>query len=647
LSKLTIEQLPLAGKRVFVRADLNAPLGGGTVADDTRLRAVIPTLRLALDRGAAVVLASHLGRPKGGPDPKLSLEPVAERLGELLARPVPLAPDCVGEATRAQAQAVKAGELLLLENLRFHPEEEKNDDGFARQLAELADCYVNDAFAAAHRAHASIEAITHHLQPAAAGLLMQQELSALGRILEAPERPLVAVLGGAKVSDKVTLVEHLVGKVDALVIGGGMAFTFLRALGHAVGRSLVEPDRIETARSALEQARRRGVQLALPVDAVVADGLDSSSGRAVGIRQIPDDQMGLDIGPRTIEQFTAVLAKATDGRLREAALRRGHGGHRARGGGGGGLQRHRRWRYDRRRQRRRGQRQDRLHLDRRRRLPRIPRGTNAPRRGRSHGGRVMRTPLVIGNWKMFGTLAEARPLASGVRDGLKRFKGVDVVMCPPFTALAAVGEIVQGTAIGLGAQNCHWEASGAHTGEIAPPMLVELGCRVVLIGHSERRREMGETDELVNKKIVGALAHGLVPVLCVGETAEERRQGLTFTTVEGQLRASLAGLDTAAVARLVVAYEPVWAIGTGVNATPQQAAEVHGYVRGLVSELASKEVAQGLRVLYGGSVKADNVDALLAEGEIDGALVGGASLNAQGFVSIVKKAARGAATRGE
>jgi phosphoglycerate kinase len=310
LSKLTIEQLPLAGKRVFVRADLNAPLGGGTVADDTRLRAVIPTLRLALDRGAAVVLASHLGRPKGGPDPKLSLEPVAERLGELLARPVPLAPDCVGEATRAQAQAVKAGELLLLENLRFHPEEEKNDDGFARQLAELADCYVNDAFAAAHRAHASIEAITHHLQPAAAGLLMQQELSALGRILEAPERPLVAVLGGAKVSDKVTLVEHLVGKVDALVIGGGMAFTFLRALGHAVGRSLVEPDRIETARSALEQARRRGVQLALPVDAVVADGLDSPSGRAVGIRQIPDDQMGLDIGPRTIEQFTAVLAKA-------------------------------------------------------------------------------------------------------------------------------------------------------------------------------------------------------------------------------------------------------------------------------------------------------------------------------------------------
>jgi phosphoglycerate kinase len=310
LPKLSIEHLPLAGRRVFVRADLNAPLEGGAVSDDTRLRAVLPTLRFALDAGAAVVLASHLGRPKGGPDPKYSLRPVAEHLASLLGRPVPLAPDCVGEPTRAQARALQAGEILLLENLRFHPEEEKNDDGFARQLAELADCYVNDAFAAAHRAHASIEAITRHLQPAAAGLLMQQELGALGRILEAPERPLVAVLGGAKVSDKVALVEHLVSKVDALLIGGGMAFTFLRALGHDVGRSLVEPDRIETARAALEAARRRGVQITLPVDAVVAAGLDSPAGRVVGIRQIPANEMGLDLGPLTVDRFAAVLKSA-------------------------------------------------------------------------------------------------------------------------------------------------------------------------------------------------------------------------------------------------------------------------------------------------------------------------------------------------
>ena len=310
MRKLTIQQLDLAGKRVFLRADLNAPLEEGAVSDDTRVRAVVPTLEHALGAGASVVLASHLGRPRGGPDPRYSLRPVAERLGALLGRAVPLASDCVGPETAAQAQALKPGDVLLLENLRFHPEEEKNDDDFARALAGLADCYVNDAFAAAHRAHASIAAITRHLQPAAAGLLMQRELEALARILESPERPLVAVLGGAKVSDKVALVESLLDRVDALVIGGGMAFTFLRALGHDVGRSLVETDRVETARGALEAARRRSVQVSLPVDTVVADGPDSPAGRPVGVREIPSAQMGLDIGPLTVDRFTAVLQGA-------------------------------------------------------------------------------------------------------------------------------------------------------------------------------------------------------------------------------------------------------------------------------------------------------------------------------------------------
>jgi phosphoglycerate kinase len=310
LAKLTIGELDLAGRRVFVRADLNAPLDHGAVTDDTRLRAVVPTLQHALKAGASVVLASHLGRPKGKATAEFSLRPVAERLEALLGQRMELAPDCVGPETSAKARALAPGQVLLLENLRFHKEEEANDDGFARSLAELADCYVDDAFAAAHRAHASIAAITKHLQPAAAGLLMQQELTALGRILESPERPLVAILGGAKVSDKITLVEHLLEKVDALLVGGGMAFTFLEALGHAVGRSLVERDQVETARRTLDAARRRGVALVLPLDAVVADGLDSPRGRAVGIREIPADQMGLDIGPRTVERFTAALSGA-------------------------------------------------------------------------------------------------------------------------------------------------------------------------------------------------------------------------------------------------------------------------------------------------------------------------------------------------
>jgi triosephosphate isomerase len=258
----------------------------------------------------------------------------------------------------------------------------------------------------------------------------------------------------------------------------------------------------------------------------------------------------------------------------------------------------------------------------------------------------MRKPLCIGNWKMYGTLAEARPLATGVRDGLRRVKDVEVVLCPPFTALSAVGEIVAGSSLELGAQNCHPELSGPHTGEIAPPMLAELGCRFVILGHSERRREMGETDELINRKVRSVLSQGLTPILCVGETAEERRQGLTFTTVEGQLRAGLAEVAADAIGSVVLAYEPVWAIGTGANATPGQAGEVHGYLRGLLSELASKDAASAIRIVYGGSVKPENAEALAAEPEIDGALVGGASLNAQAFVTIVKNTARAGAVRG-
>src|SRR3989475_2763149 len=293
-----------------MRADPNVPLDRGAVTDETRLRAVVPTLQHALKASAAVVLASHLGRPKGRVAPEFSLRPVAERLEALLGQRVELAPDCVGPETRARAHALQPGEVLLLENLRFHPEEEANDDRFARSLAALADCYVNDAFAAAHRAHASIAAITKHLQPAAAGLLMQQELAALGRILESPARPLVAVLGGAKVSDKLALVEHLLERVDALLVGGGMAFTFLTALGHTVGRSLVEPGQVDTARRALEAARGHGVALVLPIDAIVAGGLDRGAGRAGRNRERPAGQMGLDIGPRTVERFAGALKTA-------------------------------------------------------------------------------------------------------------------------------------------------------------------------------------------------------------------------------------------------------------------------------------------------------------------------------------------------
>jgi phosphoglycerate kinase len=312
--KLSIKDLDLPGKRVFIRVDFNVPLENGAIADDTRIRASLPTIKYALERGATAVLASHLGRPKGKPDPQLSLRPVASRLSELIGRTVGFADDCVGEvATRTVEYVRESGDNVgLLENLRFHPEEEKNDPAFARKLASLADLYVNDAFGAAHRAHASVEAITRLLPRAAAGLLMEKELQYLGRALESPDRPFVAILGGAKVSDKLEVIENLLGKVDRLLIGGAMAYTFLKSRGVPIGRSLVEDDKLDAARALEAHARTRKVRLELPVDHVVADRV--GTGAAHEVLQVGDgrigDRIGVDIGPATIKAYEAHIVDA-------------------------------------------------------------------------------------------------------------------------------------------------------------------------------------------------------------------------------------------------------------------------------------------------------------------------------------------------
>src|SRR5437773_440982 len=279
MAKLSIKDLDLARKRVFIRVDFNVPLKDGRIADDTRIRASLPTIELATTRGATVVLASHLGRPKGKPSPQLSLQPVGTHLSEVLGKPVAFADDCIGDGPRRLVDTAQqsGGGVVLLENLRFHPEEEKNDPEFAKALASLADEYVNDAFGAAHRAHASVEAITRFFPRAAAGLLMERELRYLGHALESPERPFVAILGGAKVSDKLEVIRNLLGKVDCLVIGGAMAYTFLKSRGVPIGRSLVEDDRLEAARKLERLAAERHVGFELPHDHVVADRVEAGA----------------------------------------------------------------------------------------------------------------------------------------------------------------------------------------------------------------------------------------------------------------------------------------------------------------------------------------------------------------------------------
>jgi phosphoglycerate kinase len=312
MNKLTIQDLELRGKRVFIRVDFNVPLKDGVVTDDTRILETLPTLKLAMEKDGRLVLASHLGRPKGGPDAKYSLKPAARRLQELLGKSVGFAADCVGADAETKSKALKDGDVLVLENVRFHPEEEKNDEAFSKQLAALCDgVFVCDAFGSAHRAHASVVGITKFVKQAVAGLLMEKEIAYLGKAVSNPTRPFVAILGGAKVSDKIEVVENLMKIADAMLIGGGMAYTFLKAQGFGIGKSLVEEDKIDLAKRILAGSKQKNFKFLLPVDNVIAPEFKADApAKVVDSNAMPTDQMGLDIGPKTVEAYKAEIAKA-------------------------------------------------------------------------------------------------------------------------------------------------------------------------------------------------------------------------------------------------------------------------------------------------------------------------------------------------
>ncbi len=661
MNKLTINDLDLRSKRVFIRVDFNVPLKDGVITDDTRIRETLPTLRLAIQKGGRLIIASHLGRPKGSHDSKFSLFPVAKKLETLIGKPVRFASDCAGPVPESKSKTLGDGEILLLENVRFHAEEEKNDETFSRQLAALCDgLFICDAFGSAHRAHASVVGITRFVKQSAAGLLMEKELTYLGKALTNPARPFVAILGGAKVSDKIEVVENLMNIADATLIGGGMAYTFFKAQGLPIGKSLVEDDKLDLARQLLANAKQNNVKLLLPVDHIIAPEFKAAApATTVDISATPTDQMGLDIGPKTAALFAAEISRAktivwngpmgvfemppfANGTLqvaRAVAAATSAGATSIVGGGDSVAAVHQSGVADRISHISTGGGAS-LEFLAGAKLPGVEALTDKPvEKAARVGARITRRRVIAGNWKMYKTQMETEVFFSALSMLVDGITQCDIVIAPPFTALHVAAAAARGSQIAIAGQDVFWEKEGAFTGEISPQMLVEAGCRYVIIGHSERRQFFGETDETVAKKTKTSLAAGLTPIVCIGEMLHHREAGTTEQVCRTQFLDGPGSLTPSEFSRILIAYEPVWAIGTGKTATPEIAADVHRLIRKCVAEKFTAAHASALRILYGGSVKPDNIQGLMAQEEIDGALVGGASLDAKSFASIVRDCA--------
>ena len=639
MDKKTVRDLDVAGKKVLVRVDFNVPLNDkGEITDDTRITASLPTIQYLLEQKAAVILMAHLGRPKGQVKPELSLAPVAKHLGKLLGKKILFAPDCVGEAVQAAASKLKPGHILLLENLRFHKEEEKNDMEFAEKLASLADLYVNDGFGVSHRAHASVEGVTHFL-PAAAGFLLEKEIQYVGQAVTNPLHPFVAIIGGAKVSDKIGVISNLLDKVDTLLIGGGMANTFLAAQGYKMGKSLVEEDKLDLAKELLAKAKKNKVNMLLPTDLVMAAAFAPDAEHVTeNVKNLNQAYMALDIGAETSKAYAEALAdakmivwngpmgvfemdafcKGTEAVAKAVAKSRAT----SIVGGGDSVAAI-----------------EKLGLAKR--ITHISTGGGASLEyleGKVLPGVAalddLRRKMIAGNWKMHKTVSEAVELAEDI---VMETNGTlnEVVIFPPFTALETVADAIDGKHVGYGAQDLHWEDKGAFTGAVSGAMIADICAEYVLVGHSERRTIFGENEKIVASKIIAAYRNGLKPMLCVGENLAEREAGKTARKINMQLKSALRVISAEDAENLVVAYEPIWAIGSGKAATPEDALEVCTLIREKISKIFTPDIARKVRILYGGSVNEKNAASFNLSG-IDGVLVGGASLKADTFAAIVR-----------
>ncbi len=665
LNKKSVDDINVKGRRVLVRCDFNVPLKEGKITDETRINAALPTIKKLINDGGKVILCSHLGKVKNGPNEGESLAPVAVKLSEKLGKDVKFISDyhVTGEeATKAVAE-MKEGDVILLQNTRFRgAEETKNGEEFSKELADLADDYVCDAFGSSHRAHASVAGVTKFITAKGGsnvvGYLMQKEIDFLGNAVENPVRPFVAILGGAKVADKLNVISNLLEKCDTLIIGGGMAYTFLKAQGYEIGKSLVDDTKIDYCKEMMAKAEKLGKKLLLPVDAVtIADfpnPIDAPVEVTVcDVKDMPADREGCDIGPKTQELYadavktaktvvwngpmgvfenptlaagTIAVAKAladTDattiiggGDSAAAVNQLGFGDKMSHISTGGGAS---------------------LEFLEGKELPGVmaadDKKDQQTLKWEKEDKIMARKKIVAGNWKMNMTPSQAVKLVEELKP-LVVSDDVEVVYCVPAIDIVPVVEAVKGTNVAVGAENMYYEEKGAYTGEIAPEMLVDAGVKYVIIGHSERRDYFKECDCMLNKKVKKAFEHNLTPILCCGETLEQREMGITLDWIRMQIKSDLKDVTAEQVASMVIAYEPIWAIGTGKTATTEQAEEVCKAIRDCIKEVYGADTAEKVRIQYGGSVNAGNAAELFAQPDIDGGLVGGASLKAD-FGKIV------------